>query len=499
MKINRKLKLIVLVFGLLFFTVSLHYVWDTTQIQRVTTSYHGEENLTEYTMTAVFMEENMSVECSQKIVYRNQQGGELADIYLHLYPNAFKQKEQVPFEEKEMQRAYPNGFNPGYIEIINIKQGRKPIEYKIMGEADTVLRITPEKPLQPGDTLQLFIDFIVKLPNAVGRMGYGENTVNITNWFPIIAVYDEKGWNLDPYYAIGDPFYSEVAKYNVEMSIPKEYKIAATGNIIKIQEGKDKNTYKIEARLVRNFVMILSQFFEIQEATLGDTKVISYSIEGHKGEAALQYGLDSLKIFNNLFGIYPYKQLSIVASDFFIGGMEYPNVVMIGQELYEMKEDFPLEYVVAHEVAHQWWYGIVGNNEVKEPWLDEALTEYTTLMYFEQKYGHHIKDQIYEKMIKAQYENYIDVESDGEEGILRSLKEFDSSWQYSSIVYSRGAMFIKELRDHMGDEAFFKALREYFEAFKFKNATTKDFYDICRKNTEKDLSELFQQWLNIKL
>ncbi|WP_236905072.1 M1 family metallopeptidase [Clostridium formicaceticum] len=492
---NRKFKLLILVFSVLFFTVSLHYAWDTRQAQKVTSSYGKEEKLTEYTMAAELIEENMMIACSQEVIYRNQQEGELADIYFHLYPNAFKQEEFVPFEEKEMKRAYPNGFNPGYIEIVSIKEGKKNIDYKVMGEASTILRITPRKPLKPGDTLHFSIDFIVKLPNTVGRMGYGENTINITNWFPIAAVYDEKGWNLDPYYAIGDPFYSEVAKYNVTMSIPKDYKMATTGEIIRKQEKREKNIYKIEASFVRNFVMILSKSFEIEEENLNDTKIISYSINGHRGEEALQYGVDAVKIFNQLFGLYPYKQLSIVASDFFIGGMEYPNVVMISQELYEMEENFPLEYVIAHEVAHQWWYGIVGNNEIREPWLDEALTEYTTLMYFEQKYGHHIKDQIFEKMIKAQYENYIDFESDKGEGILRSLKEFDSSWQYSSIVYSKGAMFIKELRDHMGDEAFFKALREYFETFKFKNATTEGFYTICKKNTQKDLSDLFNQWL----
>jgi len=163
-----------------------------------------------------------------------------------------------------------------------------------------------------------------------------------------------------------------------------------------------------------------------------------------------------------------------------------------------MKEDFPLEYVIAHEVAHQWWYGIVGNNEIKEPWLDEALTEYATLMYFEVKYGPHIKEQIFEKMIKAQYNNYIDFEADRGEGILRSLREFNNSQEYSSIVYSKGAMFIEELRKEMGDEAFIKALREYYQQYMFKNATTLNFYEICEGLTDKELKEIFIEWLNIK-
>ncbi|SDL14267.1 M1 family metallopeptidase [Natronincola ferrireducens] len=498
MKSQKKFKLLLIVFSVLFITISLHYAWDFREAEKVLKPYDGIDYLTQYNITVEFLEENMTIKASQKIVYTNQEAKDLNNIYLHLYPNAFRRKEEAPFEKKEMERAYPNGFDPGYIEIEDIKEGRRSVEYKIMGKADTILRVTPPKPLGPGETLQLSMDFQVKLPNTVGRMGYGDNTINITNWFPIMAVYDEKGWNLEPYYAIGDPFYSEVGKYDVTVILPQQYKMATTGNIVKVHEKKGKNIYEIEAELVRNFVMILSKNFKIQEASVGNTKVFSYSIDGLRGEEALQYGIDAVKVFNSLFGAYPYQQLSVVACDFFIGGMEYPNVVMISQDLYEIEEDFPLEYVVAHEIAHQWWYGIVGNNEIKEPWLDEALTEYSTLMYFEKKYGPHIKEQIFEKMIKAQYENYIDFEPDRGEGILRSLREFDSSWQYSSIVYSKGAMFIEELRAYMGEEAFIKSLREYFEVFKFKNATTEDFYKICEKNTEKDLKHLFNQWLNAR-
>lgn len=496
MKMNRRFRLILIIFSVMFITISLEFAWDLRQVQRVTAPYEEIENKTQYTMTLEFVEETMTLQVREKIVYMNQQEKALSNIYFHLYPNAFRTKSEVPFEKKEMTKAYPNGFNSGYIEILDIKQGKKPVDYKLMGDSSTVLRITPSKPVEVGSRIEFFIDFFVKLPNTYGRMGYGDNTVNIANWFPIVAVYDERGWNLDPYYAIGDPFYSEVASYKVTAILPKEYKMATTGNVIKTNNKKQNNIYEIEAKQVRNFVMILSKKFDVKETMLDDTKVLSYSIGGLKGKETLQYGVDALKIFNSLFGTYPYEQLSIVACDFFVGGMEYPNVVMINQELYEREEDFPLEYVVAHEIAHQWWYGIVGNNEVREPWLDEALTEYTTLMYFEKKYGPHIKEQIFDKMIKGQYENYIDLESDKGEGILRSLKEFDNSWQYSSIVYNKGAMFVHELREEMGEESFLNTLREYFEAYKYKNATTEDFLAICQKNTKKDLTPLFSQWLN---
>ncbi len=495
MKNKKKLKFAITIFSIMLITISLEFFWDLRGTREVLAPFFKKEKQTEYNIKAEFIEDSMSIKAKEKIVYINQENKDLEEIYFHLYPNAFKDKDNIPFEDKELERAYPKGFDPGYIDIVGIKKGNKTLDYKILGKAQTSMRVSPPKPIKPGDKISLTIEFNVQLPHTIARMGYGDNTVNITNWFPIIAVYDDRGWNLDPYYAIGDPFYSEVANYTASVKIPREYNMAITGNVIKTKVKGENKSYEVKAPKVRDFVMILSKKFEIEEEVLGNTRLISYSIGGNKGKEALGYGLDALEIFNSLFDNYPYETLSIVACDFFMGGMEYPNLVMISKDLYDMKEEFPLEYVIVHEIAHQWWYGLVGNNEVREPWLDEALAEYSTLMYFEEKYGPHIKEQIFEKMINAQYENYIKFEPDKGERILRSLREFDNSWQYSSIVYSKGAIFLRQLRDRMGDEAFLKALREYYRRHKFKNATTEDFRKACQNNHDKDLTPLFNEWL----
>ncbi len=478
----------------------LQVFFQQPYIENVSSRKADEDYLNHYKIETVFDDESMSLKGSQTITFKNKLNDDFENIYFHIYPNIFKNKKHIPFEEEEMQYAYPNGFNPGWIEIIDIKEKNQRLYYKVMGDGETVLRVTPQMPIKPGEEREFLIEFEVKLPNVVARMGYGDNTINITNWFPILAVYDQQGWNLDPYYAIGDPFYSEVASYDISIEVPSDYIIATTGNIVKQQSSKkNKTRYKMSAEKVRNFAMILSKKFDVKTANVDGITVNSYTLEGQKSEEALQVALDSVAIFNKIFGKYPYQQLSVVASDFFLGGMEYPNLVMIGNQLYRLEEDFPLEYVIAHEIAHQWWYGIVGNNEVTEPWLDEALTEYSTLLYFEEKYGSHIKEQIFEKMIKAQYENFLALKTDKGEGILRSLKDFDDSLEYSSIVYSRGALFVEALRSEMGDKNFYRALREYYQRYQFQNVTTMDFYNIFEKNTDKKLKPLFQEWLKVNI
>jgi len=494
--IKRKLRLLAIIIICMTVTIGAQYGWDLHIAQHVV-KYDTITNADkpEYKITAEFIENTMTLKASQKVTYTNNSNDSLSNVYFHIYPNAFRDQSTAPFEKSEMEKAYPKGFDPGHIKINKVKERKRKADYKLMGEGLTVMRVTLSTPLKPMEKVEVFIDYSVKLPYSMGRMGYAENTVNIANWFPVLAVYDMSGWNLDPYYPIGDPFYSDISSFDVNVILPNEYIVATTGNVIKVLKRSEKNTYQIRADNVRNFVIITSKCFEVNEAKFDNIEVKSYSIEGLKGETALQYGVEAIGIFNDLFGKYPYEQLSIVASDFFIGGMEYPNLVVIGQHLYEREEDFPLEYVVAHEIAHQWWYGIVGNNEAREPWLDEALTEYSTLMYFEQKYGAHIKEQVYEKIIKNQYENYTDLYKNSDVEILRGLDDFSSSYEYSSIVYSRGAMFVEELRQTMGDDNFMKAIKKYFEYFKYDNVTTADFFRVFQSETKTDLSPLFREWL----
>ncbi len=492
---NRKFKTLGITGGVLMLTLVLQFFFQGQSIQRASNPRAVDGAMAHYAIEAVFEPESKVVQATQRITLKNQYETSLDQLYFHIYPNAFKEEDLAPFEKAERDFAYPNGFSPGWIEIKEVKENDKQASHKVMGDINTILRVTLSKALAPQEETVIYFEYTVQLPNAVGRMGYGDDTININNWYPILAVYDAAGWNLDPYYPIGDPFYSNIASYDVKLVIPENFQMASTGDLVKEQQRRGKKTYQLRAENVRDFSIVLSEHFVEAEGQVDGIEVRSYTLDEVKKEEALQYGMDAVAIFNRLYGKYPYQQLSVVSSDFHLGGMEYPNLVMISKGLYQMKENFPLEYVIAHEVAHQWWYGIVGNNEVKEPWLDEALTEYATLMYFEEKYGEHIKEQIYEKMMKAQYESFTKLEPDKGEGILRSLKEFDSSREYSSIVYSKGALFMEALREEMGDEAFLKSLKEYYLAYQFKNATTANFFESCQNNTEKRLDNIFKEWL----
>ena len=169
--------------------------------------------------------------------------------------------------------------------------------------------------------------------------------------------------------------------------MPENIVVASTGLIKSDRHKGNNDVMSINASNVRDFAFVLSPKFKVAEEDVDGIKVMSYYFDEDVGTRALKYAKDAVKFYNSYIGKYPYKQYSVVESDFYMGGMEYPNLVMISKDLYSKNNIFNLEYVIAHETAHQWWYGVVGNNEVKEAWLDEGLTEYMTIMYIEKYYG----------------------------------------------------------------------------------------------------------------
>lgn len=449
-----------------------------------------------YMINVSFDQNQKVLDCVQHIKYTNNEDVNLNDVYFHLYPNSFHDKNNAPFEESDMKEAYPNGFSDGYIDIKSVKINGNEALYKLQGQQKDIMRIIPKKSLRPGITLNIEMKYTVKLPNCLSRFGYGDNTYNVANWYPIASVYDRKGWNNDPYYAVGDPFYSDNSDYTVNITVPKNYTIASTGSIQSITNNGDKKIWSIKAQNVRDFAWVASDKFKVKKAKAADTDVYSYYFTDSEGESSLKYAVDSINTFNKYFGKYPYKQFSVVESDFFIGGMEYPNLVIIDKSIYEPESAKMLEYVISHETAHQWWYGVVGNNEVDEPWLDESLTEFSTILYYGQKYGSDVENKMFQNMIVRQsYGRILNMDYYVPQIIAQPVYKFDSMLVYDSLVYGKGAMMFYQLRKEMGDDKFKTWIQGYYNMYKYKNSTGKALIDSCKKFTGKDWSTFFNKWL----
>lgn len=431
-------------------------------------------NLNDYAIDVIFDDENKRLMCNQTINYINNTEESLESIYFHIYPNAFSKEEFAPFEKSEMKIAYPNGFNEGYIDIKNVLNKSKKLKYNIKGEKEDILEVKLEKGLKPKEEVSIEIKYNIKLPNSIGRFGYGDSTVNVTNWFPIACVYDDRGWNTKSYEMIGDPFYSEISNFDVTILAPKKYKIGSTGKLVDSKNDDKKAMHTIEANSVRDFAFVLSNKFDVDKGSINNVEISTYNLDKNFSEFSTTVAKDSIKIFSDMFGKYPYDTYSVIASDFYIGGMEYPTLSMIDKSLYTEENKFLLEYVIAHETAHQWWYSAIGNDEISEPWLDEALTEYSTILYFEEKYG----EEISNKLIKSME---IETRQYSTKDIFKSTTQYKDSMDYSLNVYTKGAVVFHKIRKEVGDKVFFDTLKEYYETYLFKNVNGSQFVELWKE------------------
>jgi len=224
-----------------------------------------------YSIEAELNVDDKTLKAVEEVIYYNNDNVELKELYFHVYPNAFRTKETAPFLFDDFDNAYKRGFAPGYAEIISVTKkdgkGEKLLKHSLSGEGDTILRIELDAPLKPYERTSIRIEFALQIPPAGERFGYGDSNFNLGNWYPVAAVYDQKdGWNLDKYYAIGDPFYSDAADYRVSIITPEEYIVAASGQLveeIKEEDGKIKRIY--EGKALRDFAFVANNNFAVIE------------------------------------------------------------------------------------------------------------------------------------------------------------------------------------------------------------------------------------------
>lgn len=458
------------------------------------------KNLTNYEITLDIDVESKSVTANQNVEYVNNTDSILKTIKFHLYPQFFKQgatEKIIP--STKMNQAYPNGisyadFNISRVQVDNIE---KSINYEC--EFNSILSVELNSSLLPNEITNINIEYSFTLPNCYHRFGYGENTINLGNFYPIACVFENGEFSTNGYNANGDPFYSNMANYCVDIKLDKQYIVAGTG--AKVNEniiGNFKNV-NFEAKLVRDFALVLSKNFQVIEKQFEETKIEYYYFNDTHPEQSLKAGSDAIKTFSKLFGRYPYTTFSIVETDFMYGGMEYPNLVMISSSVENIDDYLN---VIIHETAHQWWYGIVGNDEYTHPWLDEALTEFSTILFYDNNDGYHLNHR---QMIDASKENFtlfVTVYEDVLGAIdtsMRAVDKFGTEPEYTYCTYVKGVLMFDSLYQLVGEKAFIKSLKYYFENNKYTNAKPSDLISAFEEITKKQLNNVFESWISGKV
>ncbi len=450
---------------------------------------NASQGLDEITITATFSPDQRQLYATQRMTLQNRSGLLLQDVVLRTYANAFASQDYSPAAIEEFfDSCYPNGFSAGGIAFSKVLVDGNEAAYAFEDEAKTVLHLSLSKTWQPGDTLEIDLTYVLTIPECAYRFGYASGIYTIGNAFPTLAVMRDGQWRAEEYFPLGDPFTTECANYHVTVTTPEGYQCAGSAYPAVTRENS-LQTFTFEAPAVRDFALSISNRFTVAAQQTGNVLVSSYGLSTQGAQEALKYAVQALQCFEEQYGPYPYQHFAVSVVDFPFGGMEYPSLVLLQSSLYGKGQE--LEWVAAHETAHQWWYATVGSDQYFQPWQDEALAEYSLLNYVEKYYGERAwGDMAFQRIETAMRVTIPQGVTPGS-----PIDYFGSLSEYSLVVYRRGAALMLALETAMGD-TFQDFLRVYYEKFAFKLASRSDFEETLQAVSGQDWSALTVDYLD---
>ncbi len=359
-----------------------------------------------------------------------------------------------------------------------------------------MLRIPLAPPLETGDARLLYIEFAVTVPTRGGQyyygiFGYNQGVLSLAHAYPTVLVYDQDGWNNGLPDTDGDPLFSDAAFYHVTVDAPADQVLVASGVEIERRQTGSRQTVRYACGPARDFYLAASSNFRVVSETSDGITINSYypaDAQAAIARSALETARQSLAIFGDLFAPYPYTEFDIVPISTSAGGVEYPGLTAINLSFSYTNDPF-LEEVVAHEVGHQWFYNLVGNDTQDEPYLDESLTQYNTCLYYAQRYGPASGEACLTSL-----QSYWDSASSPGLPIGLAVNDY-SSRDYIAIVYGKGAFFFDALRQRLGEEAYRSLMQDYSQVFSWRIGYTPDFQALAEQHCHCDLDDLFERWV----
>ncbi|RKP48040.1 M1 family peptidase [Cohnella endophytica] len=466
--------------------------------------------ITEYHIAVTLDEKNGKLLGEQTVTWKNPGRKAVGELYLHLYPNAFSPGSTFLKESSGQLRGdkmKPGSVGSMSITTLTTDQGETLLPRLHFVQPDdgnkndrTLVTFRLPEPVKPGMSVTLRMGFTVTLPDVFARMGKADDFVMAGQWFPKVAVYETagtrgratEGWNLHQYHGNSE-FYSDFGIYSVRIDVPESYTIAATGFQTKSPAlAGGRKSYQFYADDVHDFAWSASPNFEYVEdsfssAGIPGVRIKLYIDPLHKElkDRYMHAAKSALAKLGQWYGEYPYSTLSIIvppANANGAGGMEYPTLVTAAAA----KDDNPgyeLERTLLHEIAHQYWYGLVASNEFEEAWLDEGFTSYTEDKLMSSIYG-----VLPNLPVEASYMT-------APEPLDQVSWRFSSSNGYAENVYLRAKLVLSALERQVGDKTMSKILRTYFQKYEFKHPSSADFQKVVESITKTKWNDFFRSYV----
>ena len=421
---------------------------------------------------------------------------------------SYTNTETVPLDHLYLRLSRISPGYGGQMSVIDLAVDGQPVSTRRELEG-SALHVPLPSVLAPGAHADVTLAFTVKLPTDVHpadsrqpydgyrQFGLYNGIAALANAYPIIPVYDDEGWNLELAPSYGDAVFSDVAFYEVSVTAPKGMRLVGSGTCLRTLQEAATTTWSCVAAPMRDFNAIVGNDYQLDTRDVDGIAVNSvfYAADGEGGAAALDYAARALRLFNAQIGPYPFAELDVVETPTLAGGIEYPGLIVINESYYDSDQGVNdrMEWVVVHETLHQWWYSLVGNDQVDEPWLDEALVQYCTALYYEDRYGQEALEVVVETSFRQSYREL--QESGRDQPVGLPVAEY-SRQNYGPVVYQKGPLYFHSLRQEVGLETFWKILATYLEKNRYGIARSHDWLEAVEDVTGNPYQSLYNQWIH---
>lgn len=481
-----------------------------------------------------------TIKATERIDYTNNSSTSLDTIYFHLWPNAYKNAGTALARQMarsgDFSLSLAKEGERGYIDSLDFAVDGKSVKWYYHPKHIDICYLVLNQPLNPGDQVSITTPFFVKIPDAkFSRLGHTGQAYFMTQWYPKPAVFDRTGWHAMPYLNQGE-FYSEFGSFNVYITVPENYLLAATGDRMDAEKENAFLTAKVketEAHIangtrapeamrfpasspafktihfrqyrVHDFAWfadkrfyVLKGEFELPESKrIVDTWAFFTDKNFDYWKKALEYLRESTYFYSFHLGDYPYNQVTAVDGTIMAGGgMEYPNITVIN----DVGSDFSLDMVITHEVGHNWFYGILGSNERDHPFLDEGLNSFYELRYVRAKYPLHKLGTFIQRdslrflrlnqypLWKYHELSFQPLQKLNVDQAMNLKSEDYTDKNYGGIVYSKTALAFDHLMNYISEPRFDAGMKKYYQTFRFQHPAPEDLFQILSQSFGEDLT-----------
>ena len=507
-----------------------------------------------YKIEVTLDDKKHAISAFETLVYTNNSPDELGFIFMHLWPNAYKNDRTALAKQLKESGAlkfhWSKDIDRGYMDSLDFRVNGVPVQVIPDSAHIDICKLILPKPLLPGEKLTITTPFHVKLPKGVfSRLGHYGESYQITQWYPKPAVYDPSGWHPIPYLNQGE-FYSEFGSYDVSITLPQNYVVGATGDLFNGQKELDwlaqkeaetkaffeqrKNkraapdmsfppsdsltkTLRYFQKNVHDFAWFADKRYHVLkgevELPISKRKVTTWAMftdaEADLWEKSIDYVNDGIFYYSLWNGEYPYDQCTAVDGALTAGGgMEYPNVTIIGGS----GNAKILQQTIVHEVGHNWFYGLLGSNERQHAWMDEGVNSYNENRYMRLKHPSNDSAKSQLKIgglpISIGLGDLDNASLLSIAYVMNARKRLDQAVDlpasdyteinYGAIVYEKTALLLDYLSAYLGQETFDRCMHAYFEEWHYKHPQPHDMQVVFEQTSGQRLDWFFKDLITAK-